>query len=147
MYKDIKIFGNSSGDVIAAPDFSGTTITGIDLVVQRFLIALLTESNSVEYDYKNDNINYGTLFVASVSAGNYISDDVLRNIFSAAELEAKSQLQAEDDNSNFSDAEKYDKAELGTITIGQDNTTMEIIIYNKAGDSKTVLLPLSICAK
>lgn len=119
---------------------TGKIIAGIYKLGQRFLTVLLTEYDSVKYNYRGDTFAPGTLFMTELHAGRAATEHDLFSIFMLAELQARMILQSEDLTTDPDD-ERYDHATLESVTLSAGTATLTVKVYSKA-DSVTLILPL-----
>jgi hypothetical protein len=136
----------SSGDTLLTPALvqpgqSGALITGIEKLVQRFLIELLTEQGSLDYQLAR-----GTFFMTSLRAGVVRTSQDLFAEFSSAEVDVRDNLQLEEDFANDPADERYRAAELISASLFGDTATLTIRVDSVAGDSRTVIYPLRVAA-
>jgi len=120
---------------------SGALITGIEKLVQRFLLELLTEQGSLEYQPDR-----GTFFMTSLRHGIVQTSADLFSEFSAAELDVKERLKLEEDFENDPEDERYAEAVLLSASLFGDTATLSIQVSSIAGESRTVIYPLRISA-
>jgi len=125
---------------LVLPKQSGALIAGIQKLVQRFLLELLTERGSLEYQPAR-----GTFFLTRIRAGIVRTSQDLFSEFSLAELELKNNLMLEELNTDPSD-ERYLKAQLLSASLFGDQATLNIQVTSRAGESRTVVYPLRVIA-
>jgi hypothetical protein len=134
-----------SGDTQVLPALvqegqSGALITGPAKLAQRFLLELLTDKGSLQYD-----INRGTFFMTQIRSGLARTSADLFQIFAASELDLRNNLRLEDDTS-FPDDERYASSELLDASFIGDAIYLRIQLNSVAGESREVLFPLRIPA-
>lgn len=120
---------------------SGALITGIEKLVQRFLIELLTEKGSLDYD-----LNRGTFFMTQLRSGVVRTSQELFAAFSSAEVDVRNNLRLEEDADTDPDDEQYSLAILQNASLLGDTATLTIQVMSGAGESRTVIYPLRIAA-
>ena len=118
---------------------SGAVITGIEKLVQRFLVELLTEQGSLTY-----LPNRGTLFITQARAGILRTSQNLFTAFSTAEVQIGINLRAEDDIARDPLDEQYQSAALLTADLIDDRANLKIQVNSAAGTSRQVIYPLRI---
>ena len=117
---------------------SGALITGIEKLVQRFLLELLTELGSLDYLQGR-----GTLFMTALRAGVVRTSQDLFSNFSSAEVDIRNNLRQEEELTDPDD-ERYGTSALLTASLFGDTATLTIRIDSVAGESRTVIYPLRI---
>jgi hypothetical protein len=138
---DIYAWGAPDGTMIDETT-SGRVITGILKLAQRFLITLLNEPNSIKYDYELTNIQRGTTFMQALRLGGVHNEAQLRSTFALAELQARSQLQAEEDN-DMPDDERYAKSEIVRAELEPGIIRLTITLESRA-ESVQLIVPIPI---
>ena len=143
---DLLAFDDASirGDVLLAQALvktgqGGALISGIEKLVQRFVIELFTEKGSVQYDQ-----NRGTLFMTQLRAGMLRTSADLFAAFSSAEVDIRNNLRLEESLNNDPADERYTSATLLRATLNGDTANMQIQIVSAAGTDRTLLYPLRI---
>jgi len=135
----------ASGDTLLTqalvqPGQSGALITGIEKLVQRFLLELLTEQGSLDY-----MLNRGTFFMTALRSGIVRTSQDLFSTFSSAEVDVRNNLRQEEDITDPAD-ERYGSAKLLAASLFGDTATLSIQVNSVAGESRTVIYPLRIAA-
>lgn len=125
---------------LVLPGQSGALITGIQKLVQRFLLELLTERGSLEYQPTR-----GTFFLTRIRAGIVRTSQDLFSEFTIAEVELKNSLMLEESDTDPSD-ERYLEARLLSASLFGDQATLNIQVTSRAGVSRTVIYPLRVTA-
>ena len=119
-------------------DQSGALITGIEMLVQRFLLELLTEQGSLQYLPTR-----GCSFMLDARHGMWRTPGDVFASFSAAMLDVKNNLIGDESDSDPDD-ERFASATLDSVAINQDRVTMSISLSSVAGVSRQVVYPLRI---
>lgn len=119
---------------------SGAITTGIQKLVQRFLLELLTETGSL--DYQPDR---GCLFISELRAGRIRTSAALFSAFTSAELDVRNHLRNED-TYNDPDDERYQRATLVSASLFGDQAFLNIRVLSVAGESREVIYPLRVSA-
>lgn len=119
---------------------SGALITGIEKLVQRFLLELLTEQGSLDY-----LPGRGTLFIAALRAGIVRTSQDLFSTFGSSEVDIRNNLRQEEELSDPAD-ERYGSAELISASLFGDTATLTIRVESLAGESRTLIYPLRVAA-
>ncbi len=137
---DLSLFQtNSEGSTVqelAIPESNGTTSIGEDLLAQRFVLELLTDSGSLIYVP-----NRGTNFIKSMRYGVLNTWEIM-GAFSSALLTIRKNFK-EDETDDDPPEEKFAGASLDSVTLSGDSAFLEITITNEAGSANKVYLPLS----
>ena len=138
-YDNLKISGESLlTPALALPGQSGALITGIQKLVQRFLLELLTERGSMPHA-----LNRGTLFMAQLRAGVIRTSQDLFASFSVAALDVQTRLQLEELTTDPPD-ERFKKADLLSTDLSGDTASLTIQITSLADTTYTVVYPLRV---
>lgn len=126
--------------VLVLPGQSGALITGIEKLVQRFLIELLTERGSLEYQPSR-----GTFFLTRIRAGIVRTSQDLFSEFTIAEVELRNNLILEESTTDPDD-ERYQESRLLSALLFGDQANLSIQVTSRAGESRTVIYPLRVTA-
>lgn len=117
---------------------SGALITGIEKLVQRILLELLTEQGSLEYAPSR-----GTFFMTLLRLGQVRTSQSLFSSFSSAELDVRNNITGDETSSDPRD-ERYGSVELLNASLLGDTATLSIRVTSLAGESRTVIYPLRV---
>jgi hypothetical protein len=123
---------------LVKPGESGALITGIEKLVQRILLELLTEQGTLEYTPTR-----GTLFMTRLRTGNVRTSQALFSSFAAAELDVRNNIRLEETSTDPKD-ERYGSLELLNASLLGDTATLSIRVTSLAGESRTVIYPLRV---
>lgn len=126
---------------LAQPGQSGAMITGIEKLVQRFLIELLTEQGSLHYQPSR-----GTFFMTALRAGTIRTSQDLFSSFSSAEVDIRDNLKMEETLSADPEDERYAGSELLSASLLGDTASLLFSISSVAGETRIVTYPLRIAA-
>jgi len=118
---------------------SGALITGIEKLVQRFLLEFLTEKGSLTYLPRR-----GTEFMTKVRAGMVRTSADLAAAFTEAALDTRVNLQGEEDFALDPPDERFIDATLISSTLFGDEATLTVSIESAAGVNREVIFPLRI---
>lgn len=114
---------------------SGQVITGIQKLVQRWLITLLTPVGSIRFrPERGTNFITDTMFIRT--------ETDVQTAFYMNGSDAEQQLLLEETD-DMDDQEKFKSATLLGIVISKDMVSLNIEIESKAGDQNTLYLPLT----
>tara|TARA_R110000824_G_scaffold25456_3_gene88700 strand:+ start:14437 stop:14925 length:489 start_codon:yes stop_codon:yes gene_type:complete len=135
----------ASGDALLSPSLikpgqSGAITTGIQKLVQRFLLELLTETGSLDYQPGR-----GCFFITKVRAGLVRTSASLFSVFATAEVDIRNNLRNEDTFSDPDD-ERYQRATLISASLSGDTAFLNIRVLSVAGESREVIYPLRVSA-
>jgi hypothetical protein len=133
-----------SGDTLLSqtlvkPGQAGALITGIEKLVQRFLLELLTEQGSLDYQPAR-----GTFFMTALRAGVVRTSQDLFAAFSSAEVDVRNNLKLEENSVTNPNDERYKSARLISASLFGDMATLTIRVDSVAGNSRTVIYPLRV---
>lgn len=124
--------------VLVGPGDGGQLIAGIEKLLQRFAIELLTEKGTLLYLPLR-----GCSFMTSARTGYWRTGDDVRSSFNLAMLEVTENLQVEETETDPPD-ERFASAELLAVSLLGDTATMSVNVISQAGTAFTALLPLNI---
>jgi len=123
---------------LAQPGDSGVVVAGIELLSQRFLLELLTETGSLVYLPTR-----GCGFMSDARSGRWRTPADVEQSFHSALLDVKRNLQQEETTSDPLD-ECYASASLQGVTVASGLVTLSIALLSQAGTSRTVFAPLPL---
>jgi len=147
---DILIFqgwkqpGEGSASISLGFGNTGYVVTGIMKLVQQFILLFLTEEGTSKED-----LLAGTSFMSMVRTGAIRTEAVLKSAFGMAAADVRNQLNASYDQ----EAEKgYDvplDERISSVTllsfyIEPGRLELSIKILSKAGETRTVVLPVQV---
>lgn len=140
-FDDAKAKGDALlSQALIKPGQSGAITTGIQKLVQRFLLELLTEAGSLDYQPGR-----GCLFITRVRAGLINTSASLFSAFATAELDIRNNLRNED-TFNDPDDERYQRATLISASLSGDKAFLNIRVLSVAGESREIIYPLRVSA-
>lgn len=141
-FDDMKVNGDTQlTQALVLPGQTGALITGIEKLVQRFLLELLTERGSLQYTPQR-----GTLFLTKIRAGMINTSQALFAVFNAAELELRNTLKMEENKLTEPADERYKQATLLAASLLGDVATLSIQVQSMEEESRTVIYPLRVLA-
>tara|TARA_B100000745_G_scaffold299007_1_gene248835 strand:- start:3969 stop:4454 length:486 start_codon:yes stop_codon:yes gene_type:complete len=123
---------------LVMPGKSGELITGIEKLIQRYTIELLTEQGTLVY-----LPNRGTGFITSARQGFWRTTADVQDAFSLASPDMSRNLRGEESTSDPDD-ERFDSAKLLAVSLLGDEVTMSIKITSLAGSTFTAVLPITV---
>lgn len=126
---------------MVGPGSTGKIVTGIYKLAQRFYIALLTEVNTVRYDYEGRGLPFGCGFMTAVRRGEIHSDAEVFSEFALAELDIRRQIRSLETDTDPDD-EKYGSVTLSQVTINKDTAELTVQLASKASNVQ-LILPIS----
>jgi hypothetical protein len=110
-------------------------------LAQRALIVFMTERDTFAYDMRGFNTTIGTTFMSDLRQGYIRTESDVFASFAAAELQARSQLQAEEDGTEPDD-ERYSRMALRRVVISNAAATLYVSLYSRA-NSVELIIPIS----
>jgi hypothetical protein len=122
------------------PGQTGALTTGIQKLVQRFLLELLTEAGSLDYQ-----TNRGCFFITQIRAGMITTSSALFTAFNNAEVDVRNNMRNED-SFDDPDDERLQRASLISATLSGDTAFLNIRVLSVAGESREVIYPLRVSA-
>lgn len=122
---------------LADENSGGEITTGINKMVQRFLLRLLTERGSIKYQQDE-----GTDFIRRLRLGQIRTETALRSAFTIAEIRIKAAFTREEQEDDIDD-ERFDRAELTAVVIRPGFANLTIQIRSQAS-AAVVTLPVPI---
>jgi hypothetical protein len=116
---------------------SGLVITGIQKLAQRFLLELLTRTNSLRYLPAR-----GTSFMTAARTGLIRTEFDAFTYFAVALGTVETNLRAEEAETDPAD-ERFDSAELAQIAFLPGHLKLYISLLSAAGTERKIILPIS----
>lgn len=127
---------------VVPPDrYSGYLTTGIQKLVQKFLLALLTIQGSKQYKPLD-----GCQFMADVRRGRWRTAADVRQSFYSSLVDIKRQLQLDETDETPED-EQYESATLDNVQLSWPTAKLTITITSVAGTSRTFISPLGVVVR
>lgn len=114
----------------------GEVCTGIQKLIQRWLIRFLTPLGTVKF-----HPDWGTSFLSE--APSFHSEIDTQIAFYSAISDVSDQL-AEEEDEDMSEDEKLEKVELLSITIHDTGFVLRIKITSQIGESAPLVLPITV---
>lgn len=122
---------------LADENSGGEITTGINKMVQRFLLRLLLVRGSMKY-----RPDEGTDFILRLRLGQIRTETALRSAFTIAEIRIKAAF-SRDELETDNDDERFDRAELTAVVIHPGFANLTIQISSQA-EQATVILPIPL---
>ena len=116
----------------------GEMIAGIEKLVQRFAIELLTELGSLTYLPAR-----GSTFMLDARSGIWQTAGDVSSSFATSLLTVADNLSREESADDPSD-ERFASATLDSVSLLGDTVTLHVQVTSLAGTSFTALLPISV---
>jgi hypothetical protein len=113
----------------------GSVITGIQKLVQRWLLEVFKVQGSAAYSTR------GTEFIAEARSGFLTNVADIHGSFARAVLTAGINLQAEESATDPLD-ERYGSAEIDSVQFSQGIAKLFVRLTSLAGDDRAVIFPL-----
>lgn len=120
------------------PGESGALVTGIQKLAQRFLLELLTIRGTLKYLPTR-----GTTFMAEAQQGLWRTSSDVEQSFYGSLLEIENNLVSEEDVNDPPD-EKFASAQLLSVTVATDQTSIRVQLTSQAGTSREIIYPIRI---
>jgi hypothetical protein len=135
--------GTSSGEVeldqhLVDTGSGGEICTGIQKLAQRYLLELLTETGSMQYQPVR-----GCDFMIEARSGYWQSSLDVNSSFSSAKVDIAANLRAEESLED-SDDEKYKDAELINVQFVPGYANITIRLTSQAGSTREFITPIDI---
>jgi hypothetical protein len=111
--------------------------TGAQLLVQRFVLELLTELGTIKY-----RPTRGSSFLGDLRSGRVHNESDLYAAFALAEAVIRNTLQGEE-TSSMNDAERYKKASISNLVLGEGSVHLRVQIQSLASTT-TITIPVYI---
>lgn len=121
---------------LADPNGLGTVCTGVQILVQRFIIELFTRRGSVQYQPTR-----GTTFMTQLKLGYLRTEAEVATAFSEAIRDVYATLKTYETATDPTD-EIFKSAELLAVAINDNTVSLSIGITSEAGSSRRVILPI-----
>lgn len=123
---------------LVLPSQGGALIAGIQKLVQRFLLELLTEKGSMRYLPSR-----GSTFLIDLHSSRWRTPADVTASFSAALVDVRRNLIGEESEADPPD-ERFLSASLLSVGLAQDQVRLSIQVVSRAETSRTVLYPLPV---
>lgn len=112
-------------------------VAGIIKLAQRWLVAFLTETNSVQF-----KPGYGSSFITRMKVGELRAESDIASAFMLAKQELLDLL-ATEESEDQPDDEKYQDCELLSVVLSSETRIdLKVRIFSVSGDSRSVLVPV-----
>lgn len=123
---------------LAAPGGAGEICTGIQMLVQRFVIELLTEQGSMPYAPLR-----GTRLMSLINQGTVRTQLDAIQAMQGALIDLQQNLWSEESDLDPDD-ERYDSATLIAASLTNNGIQYTLSVASRAGTSRKVILPLAV---
>jgi hypothetical protein len=123
---------------LASDTHSGKIVTGIQKLVQRFLLELLTEQDSMPYLPER-----GCLFLYEARAGYWHTQLEVQGAFARAVSQIRRNLRNDEIDSDPDD-ERFGSAELLGVSLSAGAARLSISLASLAGIDRPVILPITV---
>lgn len=123
---------------LVLPGQSGALITGVQKLVQRFLLELFTELGSMTYASTR-----GCNFMRDARRGGWRTPTDVEQSFYTSLLNVKRNL-IQDELSTDPDDERFASAKLLSVVVNADSVVLHIQVLSQAGTARKVLFPLRV---
>ena len=114
----------------------GAVCTGIQKLIQRWLLTFLTPLGAVKFHPER-----GTTFLTEASG--FRTEIDAEVAFYTCNANACEQLIAEEDE-DMPDDERIDYVELQDITVGSTGFSLKVMLYSLSGDNAPIILPITV---
>lgn len=121
--------------VLAQPGKSGKVITGVQKLVQRFLLELFKEKGSDPYSDR------GTDFMIEARSGFMVSIADVHGSFARAILTVSINLRAEEFDTDPND-ERWGSAEILEVELIQGTARIWVKLFSRAKEDRAVIFPV-----
>ena len=125
-------------ETLAPQGESGAIITGVQKVVQRFLIELLKERGSMTF-----RPNEGTLFLTEAKLGRFQTPAEVEGAFARGVSDVRVTLQ----NAELAtdpDDERFVSAEITNVIVVPDTAIIRFVLQTRAGVDRKFIFPLKV---
>lgn len=123
---------------LVLPGQSGALISGIQKLVQRYLLELLTELGSLTYLPRR-----GCLFMLEARLGLWRTTADVESSFYSSMLDVRRNLILEENESDPLE-ERFDNADLLSVVLSTDHVVIQVQVTSLAGTGRDILLPLRV---
>jgi hypothetical protein len=117
---------------------SGKVITGVQKLVQRFLLELLTDYESMPYDQDR-----GCLFLYEAKAGLWQTQLDVMGSFARAATRIARNLRAEEVATDPAD-ERFGSVTLNSVSLSAGTAKVYFELQSLAGTSRVVIFPIAV---
>lgn len=126
---------------LAAAGEGGQVCTGMQKLMQRFLRTFFKETGSDIFRPTD-----GTEFMTRLNRGELRNQVDVLVAFAEAQLDCKRLLKAEETDADPDD-ERYASAAIESLAVAPGSVKLYIRLTSRAGDSRKVILPVSILTR
>lgn len=139
--RDLSIFASGTDSTpreqtLLQTTAAGRSVTGAEKLIQRFVLCLFTDLESIAFE--DDN---GTSYVGNVVAGNLSTEFEAIAYFNQAIEQATFVLQRDEEDTDPDD-ERFAGAKLLQLTIAQDELAVTIQVTSVAGTKGLITMPI-----
>lgn len=125
--------GSSMVDFSLVKD-GGAVCTGLQKLIQRYVLCLMTDVGSVLF-----NTRRGCAFMRDVMRA--VNEEDVETAFQFARMDVAQQLRNEE-TEDMPDSEKYASSELIDVSFFGDTLSIAIKLQSVSGDSSDIILPI-----
>ncbi len=125
-------------ETLAPSGESGAITTGVQKVVQRFLIELLKERGSMTF-----RPNEGTLFITEARRGRFRTPAEVEGAFARGVSDVRITLQNAELDTDPDD-ERFVSAEITGVVVVPNTAIIRFIIQTRAGVDRKFIFPLTV---
>lgn len=122
---------------LALDGTSGTVLTGIEKLAQRFLLELLTETGSIAYSTRGCN------FMTDARMSLWRTSTDVEQSFYTALVAITANLQLEESTTDPDD-ERFATASALSVILDSDSVAIQVQVTSLAGTSRVVIAPLPL---
>lgn len=127
---------------VLIPDgLGGYSVTGIEKLVQRFLLILLTEKGTIKYLPDS-----GTRFLVDARRGLWRTTTDVTQSYASALVDVNRQLASLETDSDPTD-ERFGSATLLTVALTGDRVLVGVQLFSVAGTSRAFIAPVAVVIK
>ena len=123
---------------LVGTDHGGRIVAGIQKLVQRFIILLLTEKGSVAHFPDK-----GCEFLTDARTGVFLVPLDVFTSFSSSLVDIEQQLKATEAATD-PDAERFSSAEIIAVTLAAGNASVRVRLVSRAGSGYVFLTPIPV---
>jgi len=129
---------------LTATKDTSRAVTGLQKLVQRYTLALLTATGTIRFDEA-----FGSRFWQNVNSGVMQNEGAVKRAFVLANNEAVIALKSEDSDSSYGDAPDEEKIESATLTdfdlsYNSGSLFLSVNIISKAGSNYNYKVPIDL---
>lgn len=138
-YHGVQPTGDNQLDAtLAIAGEGGRIVTGVQKLVQRFLVELFRERGSTLF-----RPDEGTTFLVEARSGNFRTPNDVIGAFARAAAQVKTTLQQDESDDDPND-ERFGSAEVLSVTLEGARVSLRVSLLSRAGTDRIFIFPIAV---